>query len=313
MNQSTHPPGLFPPLNDNETLIAALMANGGESRTVVIQRLLDELTRSGANVTRDARAFGLTPHVWSDRMSEFYRTTKAFLYACAVWNRSPLKNAMRQWIGDFLRREKLESPRVLAFGDGMGFDSTFLALAGCRVTFLEPSDDAAAFGEQVFALNNVAVSRITSTDQIAPGEYDVVVCLDVLEHLPSPPEFVSQFANWLRPGGFLITHSPFFFVEPYQPTHLASNLKHSGDTQLFVRAGLHPYAGRFFWEPIVLQKADAPSPHRRTTALRLGQGLLWTGRFIYPVHALVARFLARGDRAWSRELQAMLKDAPEQL
>ena len=84
MSRSSHPPGLFPPLNHNETLVAALIVNGGESRTVVIQRLLDELNRSGANVTRDARAFGLTPHVWTDRMSEFYRTTQAFLYACTV-------------------------------------------------------------------------------------------------------------------------------------------------------------------------------------------------------------------------------------
>ncbi len=307
MSQISPASGLFPPLNDNETLVAALMAHGGESRAAVIQRLLDELDRSGANVTRDARAFGLTPHVWTDRMSEFYRTTKAFLYACAVWNRSPLKNAMRQWIGDFVRREKLDSARVLAFGDGMGFDSTFLARVGCRVTFLEPSDDAAAFGERVFALNNVSVSRITATDQIAPGEYDVVLCLDVLEHLPSPPEMVAQFANWLRPGGFLITHSPFFFVEPHQPTHLASNLKYSGDAGHFVRAGLHPYAGRFFWDPIALQKGDAPSPHRRTTVLRLGQGLLWTGRFLYPIHALIARLLSQGERAWKLELQAMLR------
>jgi 2-polyprenyl-3-methyl-5-hydroxy-6-metoxy-1,4-benzoquinol methylase len=312
MSRSSHPPGLFLPLNDNVTLVAALMEHGGESRTVVIQRMLDELKRSGANVTREARAVGLTPHVWSDGMTEFYRTTKAFLYACAVWNRSPLKNAIRRWIGDFVRREELDSARVLVFGDGMGFDSTFLAKAGCRVTFLEPSDDAAAFGEQVFALNNVNVSRITAMEQIAPGGYDVVVCLDVLEHLPSPPDFVSQFADWLRPGGFLITHSPFFFVEPYQPTHLASNLKHSGDTKLFKQAGLHPYAGRFFWDPIVLQKGDAPSPHRRTTALRLGQALLWTGRFIHPIHALVARFLSGGELSWARELQAMLDEAHQQ-
>ena len=138
---------------------------------------------------------------------------------------------------------------------------------------------------------------------------DLVVCLDVLEHLPEPPEIVSKFADWLRPGGFVITHSPFFFVEQYQPTHLASNLKYSGDTRFFEKAGLHPYAGRFFWDPIVFQKADAPSPRRRTTALRLGQGLLWTGRLLYPIHSRVARFLSRGDRTWSRELRAMLNDA----
>ncbi len=306
MSQSAFPPGLFPPLDDNETLVAALMEFGGESRAAVIQRLLDELDRSGTNLTRDARAFGFPPHVPSERMNEFFRITKAFLYAGAVWNRSPMKHAMRQWIADFMRREKLESARVLAFGDGMGFDSAFLALGGCRVTFLEPSDAAAAFGEKIFALNQVSVSRITSTDQIVPGEYDIVLCLDVLMCIPSPPDIVAQFANWLRPGGFLITHSPFFFVEPYQLTHLTSNIRYSGDTKLFVKAGLRPYAGRFFWDPIVLQKAEAPSPHRQTTVLRLGQRLLRPARFYHGIHVLAARFLSGGDRVWYRELQAML-------
>ncbi|MEK6257317.1 MAG: class I SAM-dependent methyltransferase [Planctomycetota bacterium] len=309
MNQSSFPPGLFPPLDDNETLVAALMEFGGESRAAVIQRMLDELDRSGVNVTRAAREFGFPPHVPSEQMNEFFRTTKSFLYACGVWNRAPMKDAMRQWIANFVRSEKLESPRVLAFGDGMGFDSAFLALGGCRVTFLEPSDDSAAFAEKVFALNNVSVPRITTTDQIAPGEYDIVLCLDVLMCIPSPPDIVTQFANWLRPGGFLINHSPFFFVEPYQLTHLTENIKYSGDSGLFVRAGLRPYKGRFFWDPIVLQKAAAPSPNRRTTVLRLGQRLLRPARFYHKIHVLAARLLSGGERTWYRELQAMLKNS----
>lgn len=300
------PNGLFPPLNDNEALVALLVEAGGEPRDTVIRHLIEELDRSGANVTRDARAFGLEPHVWSDRMATFYETTKAFLYACAVWNRSPLKNVIRRWIREFLMAERLEAPRVLAFGDGMGFDSAFLALAGCRVTFLEPSDDAAAFGERVFALNGVQVSRVRSTDQVVSGDYDVVICLDVLEHLPSPPGMVREFASWLRPGGFLITHSPFFFVEPYQPTHLASNLKYSGDDRFFTDAGLYPHGGRPFWDPIALRKGDSPSPGRRTGLLRMGQPLLRAGRYVYPIHSFVARILSRGEPSWKRELQALL-------
>lgn len=92
------PNGLFPPLNDNEALVALLVEAVGEPRDTVIRHLIEELDRGGANVTRDARAFGLEPHVWSDRMATFYETTKAFLYACAVWNRSPLKNVIRCWI-----------------------------------------------------------------------------------------------------------------------------------------------------------------------------------------------------------------------
>jgi hypothetical protein len=107
MSRSSFPETLFSPLTSNLDLIDALQAASAEPREVVISRLCSEHTCLGTNVRDDAAAFGLTPYIWSEKLIEFYRTTKSFLYETAVWNRSPLKCQMRDWIGRFLTRKQL--------------------------------------------------------------------------------------------------------------------------------------------------------------------------------------------------------------
>jgi 2-polyprenyl-3-methyl-5-hydroxy-6-metoxy-1,4-benzoquinol methylase len=41
-----------------------------------------------------------------------------------------------------------------------------------------------------------------------PGRFDVVVCADVLEHLPSPETLLAKIAGWLAPGGILLCSLP---------------------------------------------------------------------------------------------------------
>ena len=144
------PPTVFAPLTSNESLIVAIQAASGESHSTVLDRLLAEEECLGINVRRDAAAFGLKPYVWSDQLIEFYRSTKSFLYETAVWNRTPLKQQMREWIGRFLQRNGLCTAKVLTFGDGLGFDSTFLALLGCDVTYYEPSEECSRFALSAF-------------------------------------------------------------------------------------------------------------------------------------------------------------------
>jgi predicted TPR repeat methyltransferase len=41
-----------------------------------------------------------------------------------------------------------------------------------------------------------------------PGAFDVVVCADVLEHLPEPERLLARISRWLAPGGTLFVSLP---------------------------------------------------------------------------------------------------------
>jgi len=47
--------------------------------------------------------------------------------------------------------------------------------------------------------------------------FDVVMCIEVLEHLPYPVETLREFRRLLRPGGTLILTAPFCSLTHYAP------------------------------------------------------------------------------------------------
>jgi SAM-dependent methyltransferase len=308
MSESPLPPLVISPLTDNRRLIEAVQTTTGEPTETVIQRLIDEETCCGKNVRRDADAAGLKRYVWSQELIDFYRTTKSFVYESAIWNRTPLKMQMREWIGQFVRKHNLVGRRVVTFGDGLGFDAAFMAMLGCQVTYFEPSLECAAFAKSVFEQNGLQVKQVTSPDQVEAGSYDVVVCLDVLEHVPNPPEVVELFSKWLRDGGYLITHSPFFFIEPYHPTHLSSNRRYSGNHAFFRKLGLYPFDAKFFWDPIVLKKSSTPLANQLPLAAKLGGAVLKLGRWTWMAHSLTARLMSRRDAQWREGLLTIQRE-----
>jgi SAM-dependent methyltransferase len=291
------------PLDNNDELIRLLCEATGEPRSLVIQRLIDEEACLGTNVRRDLKNAGVRPHVWSDQLVDFYRTTRSFLYETSVWNRAPLKLEMRDWIGRFLaERAPGRRLRVLSFGDGLGFDSVYLAAAGHDVTYYEVADECVHFAKQVFAANQQSVNIVQSADSLPAGAFDVVISLDVLEHVPSPPECVGMFARWLKPGGWLLAHSPFFFTSWHRVTHLKSSRKYSGCKELYRQQGLHPVDGRFFWDPIALEKASLPTKNSDLGAVNLGGLLLKFGRYSNVIHCAIAQMKAGTDRRWRDDL-----------
>ena len=305
-------PRILKPLDNNDALIDLIAKVSGEPPQTVASRLLEEEKCLGTNVRNDLKTFGLKPHEWSDRLIQFYSQTNAFLYETAVWNRAPLKCEVRAWIIQYLQQHSVKPLKILSFGDGLGFDSAALAGAGHEVVYFEPSQPCVEFAKTVFAANGVQV-RIEQTPEGIQGEqFDAMISLDVLEHVPDPSSLVATYAGWLKPNGLLIAHSPFFLVYPYYSTHLRSNQKYSGDWSLYRRHGLHPIAGRFFWEPIVLQKTGMTPPCPIPMPLRIGGWLLSIARprWMNLTHCLIARMMSRRDPQWARSLAQKIEATP---
>jgi ubiquinone/menaquinone biosynthesis C-methylase UbiE len=60
------------------------------------------------------------------------------------------------------------------------------------------------------------VSDITSIPE-ADGSFDVVMCVEVLEHVPHPANALSELARLLKPGGYLILTAPFCSLTHFAP------------------------------------------------------------------------------------------------
>ena len=278
------PSTLSEPLRNREKIISWIAELTEQPEASVQSRLREEFDNPGINVSRAFGQAGLEPYVWNDGLVRFYKQTDAFLYELVIWNRNKLKRRMRRWVAKHLANSQGRTLSVLSIGDGLGFDSVYLAQAGYRVTYFEVQGYAESFAQKLFVECAEDITLLTKQGDIPLGAYDAVVCLDVLEHIPDPPEFVRAIAGYLRPGGRLIVHAPFYMIHHSTPTHLKANRRYSGTLALYEKHNLRLVDGVPGWNPIVLREMANGMPWRlrfspKLLGIRLAGLYLALGRF----------------------------------
>lgn len=95
--------------------------------------------------------------------------------------------------------------RVLEAGCGTGRKG--------RVFGLKPNAHIVGIDtcEEVLGKNNVVSEKILGDIQtypFRPSDFDLIICHDVLEHLPNPQKALSNFASAIRGGGLIVIASP---------------------------------------------------------------------------------------------------------
>ncbi|KAF7597670.1 MAG: bifunctional 3-demethylubiquinol 3-O-methyltransferase/2-polyprenyl-6-hydroxyphenol methylase [Candidatus Dactylopiibacterium carminicum] len=106
------------------------------------------------------------------------------------------------WIASHTR---LVGGRVLDVGCGGGILAEGLAERGAEVTGIDLSDKALAVARlhllesgQRVDYHKIAVETLAEE---APGSFDVVTCMEMLEHVPDPASVVRACATLVKPGG----------------------------------------------------------------------------------------------------------------
>jgi 2-polyprenyl-6-hydroxyphenyl methylase/3-demethylubiquinone-9 3-methyltransferase len=150
------------------------------------------LTKPRENIdSGEIARFSAMADIWWDRNGEFK----------ALHDINPVRLA-------YIReRAELGGKTVLDVGCGGGLLSEALAAAGARVTGIDMADAALAVARSHMQKSGLGIDyrRITAEAlaEQAPAGYDVVVCMELLEHVPRPASIVAACARLTKPGGDL--------------------------------------------------------------------------------------------------------------
>jgi len=104
-------------------------------------------------------------------------------------------------------RARLEGSTVIDVGCGGGILSEALAQAGARVTGIDASGAAIDAAVDHARGNNLDIRYFTATAEAFAADrgerFDVLTCMELLEHLPDPESLVRACATLTKPGGHL--------------------------------------------------------------------------------------------------------------
>jgi 2-polyprenyl-6-hydroxyphenyl methylase/3-demethylubiquinone-9 3-methyltransferase len=135
--------------------------------------------------------FSAMADIWWDRNGEFK----------ALHDINPVRLA---YVRD---RTELYEKKVLDVGCGGGLLSEALAASGGRVTGIDMAAASLAVARRHMQASGLSIDyRQTLAETLAdesPDQYDVVVCMELLEHVPRPASILDACARLVRPGGDL--------------------------------------------------------------------------------------------------------------
>jgi len=137
----------------------------------------------------ELQKFGELAHKWWDKNSEF----------------KPLHeiNPLRLNYIDSLA--SLSGKRVLDVGCGGGILSESMYFKGADVTGIDLGEQALNVAKLHQLESGAKVNyKLISVEQLAleqPASFDVVTCMEMLEHVPDPASIVAACARLVKPGG----------------------------------------------------------------------------------------------------------------
>ena len=137
----------------------------------------------------ELQKFSALAHRWWDPTSEFRPLHEI----------NPLR---LEWIN---ARAPLAGRKVLDIGCGGGILSESMAAKGATVSGIDLSEKALKVADLHSLESGVQVRyRLISAEDLAaqePGQFDVVTCMEMLEHVPDPGAIVRACAALVKPGG----------------------------------------------------------------------------------------------------------------
>ena len=139
----------------------------------------------------ELQKFGELAHKWWDKNSDFK----------PLHELNPLRLA---WIDGIAN---LKGKRVLDVGCGGGILSESMFFKGADVVGIDLGEKALNVAKLHQLESGAKVDyQYIAVEQLAaqqPGSFDIVTCMEMLEHVPNPASIVTACAQLVKPGGYV--------------------------------------------------------------------------------------------------------------
>jgi 2-polyprenyl-6-hydroxyphenyl methylase/3-demethylubiquinone-9 3-methyltransferase len=114
----------------------------------------------------------------------------------------------QHWQCDECNRTPLEGKSALDVGCGAGLLAEPLARLGANVTGLDAAPELIAVAREHAAARGLEIDYRAGELEELEGQFDLITCMEVIEHVADPQVFVEALARRLAPGGLLVMSTP---------------------------------------------------------------------------------------------------------
>ena len=114
----------------------------------------------------------------------------------------------QHWQGDECSRTPLEGKAALDVGCGAGLLAEPLARLGAKVTGIDAAPEVIAIAREHSAAMGLEIEYRAGDVQELEGTFDLITCMEVIEHVADPAAFVKALAKRLAPDGLLVMSTP---------------------------------------------------------------------------------------------------------
>jgi 2-polyprenyl-6-hydroxyphenyl methylase/3-demethylubiquinone-9 3-methyltransferase len=114
----------------------------------------------------------------------------------------------QHWQVDECSRRPLDGKTALDVGCGAGLLTEPLARLGAKVTGIDAAPEVIAVARDHATAMGLDIDYRAADVLDLKGQFDLITCMEVIEHVAEPQAFLEALAKRLAPGGLLILSTP---------------------------------------------------------------------------------------------------------